>query len=216
MLPNLIVPVLNRYDLLQRMLDSIDHPIRHLVLIDNGDNMDKLRFPDYVTHVHYIPLPANLGVAASWNLGIKVLPHHEKWIVASNDIILQPGDLGHFEDAEPRELVLTEAPPNWQLFCIGEEVVREVGLFDENFHPAYFEDDDYERRAKHHGIPIRKLELGVQHDNSSTLRANRSFQERNGKTFADNRQYFMNKQANFDFSAGDWDLTRRRRNEWLR
>ncbi len=36
MIPNLIVPVLNRYDLLQRFLDSLDYPIGHLLIIDNG------------------------------------------------------------------------------------------------------------------------------------------------------------------------------------
>jgi len=35
-IPNLIVPVLNRYDLLRRMLQSIDFPIRDLLIIDNG------------------------------------------------------------------------------------------------------------------------------------------------------------------------------------
>lgn len=36
MLENLIVPVLNRYDLLERMIASIDYPIKHLLIIDNG------------------------------------------------------------------------------------------------------------------------------------------------------------------------------------
>ena len=36
MIENLIVPVLNRYDLLQRMLDSVDVKVEHLLVIDNG------------------------------------------------------------------------------------------------------------------------------------------------------------------------------------
>jgi len=36
MIPNLIIPVLNRYDLLDRMLASIDYPVAHLLIIDNG------------------------------------------------------------------------------------------------------------------------------------------------------------------------------------
>lgn len=216
MLPNLIVPVLNRYDLLQRMLDSVDHPIRHLVLIDNGDAMDKLRFPRSVTNVHYIPLPGNLGVAGSWNLGIKVLPHHEKWIIGSNDVVFAPGDLAKFEQASVDEVTVCDKPPHWQVFCVGENVVRDVGLFDEALYPAYFEDNDYVRRVQHHGFTIRQLPLGVHHDNSSTLRANRSFAERNSATFASNRKYLQEKQANFDFGPGSWDLTRRRQNDWNR
>ncbi len=36
MIENLIVPVLNRYDLLDRMVGSIDYPVEHLLIIDNG------------------------------------------------------------------------------------------------------------------------------------------------------------------------------------
>ena len=77
MLPNLIVPVLNRYDLLRRMLGSIDYPIRDLLIIDNGgkfeDMFDKDELP--VKNLRVLMLPSNLGVAASWNLGIKLFPH---------------------------------------------------------------------------------------------------------------------------------------------
>jgi hypothetical protein len=40
MLPNLIVPVLNRYDLLRRMFQSINYPIRDLLIVDNGGELD--------------------------------------------------------------------------------------------------------------------------------------------------------------------------------
>lgn len=216
MLPNLIVPVLNRYDLLQRMLDSIDVKIAHLVIIDNGDAMDKMRFPEKAKYVHVIPLPGNLGVSASWNLGIKVLPHHDRWFFGSNDIILQPGDLQKLSHAKTNELTLTESFPNWQLFAVGEEVVRSVGLFDEAFHPAYFEDNDYLRRVHFHEYPVTKLKLGVHHDNSSTLRSSQQFQDKNNTTFHDNQSYYNRKVAASDFSAGQWSLSRRRRNEWLR
>jgi GT2 family glycosyltransferase len=216
MLPNLIIPVLNRYDLLQRMFDSIDMKIAHLVVIDNGDNLDKITFPKLAKNVHYIPLPGNLGVAGSWNLGIKVLPHHDRWFFGSNDIILAPGDLMMLADAKPDELTLTESFPSWQLFAVGEEVIRNVGLFDENFYPAYFEDNDFLRRVRAKNIPVTQLPLQVQHDNSSTLKSSVQFQEHNSRTFQDNQNHFLKKKIREDFSPGHWSLTRRRRNEWLR
>lgn len=216
MLPNLIVPVLNRYDLLQRMFDTVDTKIAHLVVIDNGDGLEAIRFPKTAKYVHVIPLPANLGVAGSWNLGIKVLPHHDRWFFASNDIMLKPGDLQKIGQAKTNHLTLSESAPHWQLFAIGEEVVRDVGLFDESFHPAYFEDNDYMRRVQFHEYPIVKMSLGVTHDNSSTLRSSTYFQSRNNMTFEDNRKYYFEKQYHNDFSPGQWSLTRRRRNEWLR
>lgn len=216
MLPNLIVPVLNRYDLLQRMLDTVDIKISHLVLIDNGDNLTSIKFPPLVQNVHYIPLPGNLGVAGSWNLGIKVLPHHDRWFIGSNDIMLMPGDLEMLSSAKTTDLTLTDKPPFFQIFAIGEEVVRQVGLFDESYYPAYYEDSDYLRRVKHNELGVRHLPLGVRHDNSSTLRANQLFQHKNDQTYKDNGVYHQQKIANKDFTEGHWSLTRRRRNEWLR
>ena len=35
-IPVLIVPILNRYDLLESMLDSINYPIDNILIIDNG------------------------------------------------------------------------------------------------------------------------------------------------------------------------------------
>ena len=216
MIPNLIIPVLNRYDLLQRALDTIDTKISQLVIIDNGNSLTDLRFPASAQNVHVIPLPGNLGVAGSWNLGVKVLPHHDRWFFASNDIMLEPGDLVKLSEANTDEVTLTAAAPHWQLFAIGEEVIRKVGLFDEAFHPAYFEDNDYERRAQHFGFGIRKIALGVRHDNSSTIRSSAKFATRNSETFTENMKYFQTKIARENFSPGYWSLTRRRQNEWLR
>ncbi|NDG20000.1 MAG: glycosyltransferase family 2 protein, partial [Betaproteobacteria bacterium] len=36
MVPVVIIPVLNRYDLLERCIDSLDYPIEKLIIIDNG------------------------------------------------------------------------------------------------------------------------------------------------------------------------------------
>jgi len=47
MLQNLIVPVLNRYDLLQRMFESLDYDIHHLLVIDNNpDSRGQATKPD--------------------------------------------------------------------------------------------------------------------------------------------------------------------------
>lgn len=216
MIPNLIVPVLNRYDLLQRLLDSIDYPVRHVFIIDNGEGVSEvIDIPDTVTEVTYAPMPNNLGVSGSWNLGIKALPYDEKWLIVSNDAYFKPGTLETFEEALADEIVLSNNFPYWHAFSIGEEVVRQVGLFDENLHPAYFEDDDYKRRAEYYGVKIRKGPE-VNHDNSSTIKSDEKFKLRNTDTFLSNSLYFRGKVAAEDYSEGGWSLTRRRKNSWTR
>jgi len=221
MLDNLIVPVLNRYDLLQRMLDSVDVPVAHLLIIDNGASshpdggpVKTLQLSDLFSEVTYLPMPANLGVAASWNLGIKSFPYANRWFFASNDVVFGPGTLGKLSEAREDVITLCGLAPFWQTFSLGYEAVRALGLFDEGFFPAYFEDNDFMRRADHAGVEMVKLDLDVWHDNSSTLRSDPVFRARNSATFAKNQEYYSNKISNADFGSGGWSVELRRLNGW--
>jgi len=218
MLPNLIVPVLNRYDLLQRMLSSIDYPVKHLLVIDNGASMVmedmEVDVPDCVELTTYLPMPANLGVAASWNLGIKSFPYDDRWFFASNDVVFKPGALERLCEARTDEITLSKMFPHWHAFSVGYEAVRRLGLFDEAFFPAYFEDNDYNTRANRFGVPIRKLDIPADHDNSSTLKSDPVFQALNGDTFARNQAYYQAKIKHQNFGPGGWDVERRRLNGW--
>lgn len=204
----LIVPVLNRYDLLQRMVDSIDIPLELLVL-DNGDGLETLKVPAWV-EARVLHLPTNQGVAGSWNLGIKLLPFEPVWFFSSADVVYQPGALAKLAEAKTDEITLTADFPHWQTFAIGEEVVRRIGLFDENLYPIYFEDNDYMQRAAEAGIKETRLDIPVEHDNSSTIRSDLKLAAQNARTFADNGRYFDSKTE----GLWHWSLDRRRKNYW--
>ena len=211
MIENLIVPVLNRYDLLQKMLDSVDVPVDHLLVIDNGSGAD-LFFSDKFANVTVLAMPANQGVAGSWNLGIKSFPYAHRWFIVSNDVVFEPGSLEQLAQARRDEITLTGDAPHWQAFALGDEAVSDIGLFDESLFPAYFEDNDYMRRAEFVGVNIRRLELKLTHANSSTIKA--GYMEKNAKTFASNDRYYQSKIANNDYTSGSWSLDIRRENGW--
>jgi GT2 family glycosyltransferase len=211
MLENLIVPVLNRYDLLQRMLDSVDVPVDHLLVIDNGTGAD-LTFNDNFRKVTVLDLPANQGVSGSWNLGIKSFPYAHRWFIVSNDVVFEPGALEMLAQARRDEITLAGDPPHWQAFALGDEAVNDIGLFDESLFPAYFEDNDYMRRAEFVGVNIRRLDLKLRHDNSSTIKA--GYQEKNAKTYIKNESYYQSKIDSNDYTAGGWSLEIRRSNGW--
>jgi GT2 family glycosyltransferase len=217
MLENLIVPVLNRYDLLQRMLDSVDVPVDHLLVIDNGASVMadplELKLGDNFAKVTHLPMPANLGVAGSWNLGIKSFPYSHRFFIASNDVVFAPGALAKLAEAKRDEITLTASAPFWQAFALGDEAVSDLGLFDEcGFFPAYFEDNDYMRRAEFVGVNVRRLDLDLIHDNSSTIKA--GYQDKNNKTFFANQRLYEAKIASNDYSAGVYSLDIRRENGW--
>jgi GT2 family glycosyltransferase len=213
MLENLIVPVLNRYDLLQRMLDSVDVPVDHLLIIDNGLGTDTLELSNKFAKVTHLRMPANLGVAGSWNLGIKSFPYAHRWFIVSNDVVFRSGALEKLSTARRDEITLTADAPNWQAFALGDEAVTDLGLFDEcGFYPAYFEDNDYMRRAQFAGVNIRKLDLDLTHDNSSTIKA--GYQSKNDKTFFANHRLYQAKVDSVDYTAGTYSLQIRRENGW--
>ena len=218
MIPVLVVPVLARPELLYRMLGSVDHPIGTTVVIDNGrgvveqdDVQDALT--GWCDEVYILRMPSNLGVATSWNLGIKSTPFAPWWLISNFDVVWPAGSLERFAgEADRGSLVLSYGSPPWCAFTIGEQIVTDVGLFDEGLHPAYFEDDDLTRRVTAAGLPLRRSTIPVHHDNSSTLAA--GYAVRNGTTFADNAEYYGRKVARGDLSEGRWSLARRRAQSW--
>ena len=215
MIPALIVPVLNRPDLLNRMLASIDYPVGDLLVIDNGRCATERRYVPMAERVHYLPMPTNLGVPVSWNLGIKSLPHAHYWIVMNSDAWFPPGSLEALHAAARRDaLVLSGAMPPWACYLLGDLIVERVGLFDEALTPAYFEDNDMERRIEHAGMDIVRTSVPIGHDNSSTIRSDERLNARNNETFTANAAYYGAKVAQGDYSEGRWSLTRRRTLSW--
>lgn len=211
----LIVPVLNRYDLLQRMIDSIDTDVESLLVINNGDGLGLLKFPKCVKNAYILDMPTNLGVAASWNLGIKSFPFEKFWTITSADTVFQPGSLAELAKASASDkLTLTAEFPYYQAFSVGEQLVQKVGLFDESIYPIYFEDNDYERRVQNAGFEIVRADVKTQHDNSSTIHSDDHYRQRNNLTFQSNQNYFHDKVNRKDFSEGRWDLHRVRTNSW--
>jgi GT2 family glycosyltransferase len=172
------------------MLGSIDHPVGHLVVIDNsGRGIVGGSGP--WERMTVLPMPANLGVAASWNLAVR-LAHKHPWVLVASDDMWWPA--GVLQDlvgvASEETLVLSGNFPHWQAFTLGMGVVHKVGLFDEGYYPAYFEDVEYVRRMGRKGlVPVMGPETF--HDNSSTLATpGTKFKDRNGSSWESNRSLY--------------------------
>lgn len=209
----LIVPVLNRFDLLKRMLESIDVEAT-VYVINNSGRAWPLQVLNPKVTIWWIDLPSNLGVASSWNLGIKMLPFESRWFISSADVVFAPGDLSLLDSAKPDALTLVDSFPYYQTFAVGESVVEKIGLFDEALHPIYFEDNDFERRIENAGLRVDWLPLKLGHDNSSTINSDKSLALKNQTTFLANQKYFVEKVESGRFDEGRWQLQIRRVNSW--
>ena len=204
--PVVVVPVLTEHFRVEQLMTSFVGRIRDLVVVDNGP-CDWRPREDWAERVWHLRMPSNLGVAASWNLGIKSTPHSAGWMVMNHDVSFGvDGVAEFFASCSPSNLVLGGKPP-WACFWLGSEVVKKVGLFHEGFHPAYFEDNDYEIRVQRKGCQIVRSTAAIYHRNSSTLYSSEKFQRRNQATFDANRELFEQRMTQ-DLPL-DWDLQRR-------
>jgi len=217
MIPSMIVPTLTRHDLLTQMLKSIDYPVGLLIIINNHPNADfegTDSIPDCVADYRVLNMPANLGCAGSWNLGIKLTPFAPWWLVASDDVVFEPGALEAFaRECSPDRLTISNEWPHYQFFGVGENVVHKVGLFDENLYPANFEDDDYQRRCEVAGVEIHWASAPHFHVKQGTVHAT-EWAAQNARTYGLNETYFVRKIDRDDVSSGEWSLKIRRANDW--
>src|SRR5574343_1326201 len=209
--PLLLIPVLNRGDLLLRAVRSIDHPVSNLVIVNNGVNpsvagaiAEMMSDPNpHISRlevVHHAGL--NLGVAPSWNIGMRCLEGGSGWCVfMGSDIALAPGDLEKLNAAAYLNPLAGRVCANhgYSLFAVGGHARRVVGLFDENFRPAYLEDCDYDYRITLAGLA--KVEVpdckAVHGDGtltgSCTIHSDPVLRARNGITHGNNFAYYYRK-----------------------
>jgi GT2 family glycosyltransferase len=202
------IPVLNRGDLLLRCILSIDSPIENLFIINNGEDRS---VADAVARIQRKDIPnagmfgdirvekfRNLGCAKSWNHIIRTSPG--AWLISGNDIQFSPGDVERIKEVlsqnQDASIICAMA---YAVYCFTDIGVRKVGMFDENFYPAYFEDNDHSRRvalsnAKAVSVPGFKAIHGEAPNwGSCTINSNPTLQRKNAITFRNLRDYYIEK-----------------------
>jgi GT2 family glycosyltransferase len=214
-----VIPVLgfltySRFDMADRLLASIDYPVENLVIVDNSGKREYQPVkPELVKNLWFIQLPYGLGYGGGLNLIVKSTPFAPYWVLVNDDAEFLPGALEKIASkVDTKAINFLSVFPKWSGFVLGEGAVLKAGLFDERFHPIYFEDNDYERRLEQAGVKAHFIHAALKHDNSSTL--NSGFQTNNDLTFQRNHKLFEKKVAEQDYSEGNWSLQIRRANSW--
>jgi GT2 family glycosyltransferase len=170
MIPVIGTAVMKNPHWVERLYNSIDHPVDNFVIFNNNgkgeitqslEDLHKIehKFVNKLTICH---LPSNLGVSAAWNLIIKSYVKSPYWIIVNDDVAFTPGLLEEMaQAASPDDVGMVHAHSgdfnigSWDLFLIKDWVVQHHGLFDENLTPAYCEDADYIMRL--HNVPVKKI-----------------------------------------------------------
>lgn len=214
MIPVLGFATLSRFDLAQRLLDSIDYPVEHLVIVDNSGKMEWEPKPNgFIVNTWIIRVPSGLGANGAWNLIIKSTPHAPYWVIPNDDAYFEPGALATIAaEVDTTKFNFLNITPKWSCVIPTEGSVMKAGLWDEVFHPIYFDDDEYEWRMQKLGVEFHIINAKVHHDNSSTLQS--GYADANHRTFTRNGSVFRNKVAAEDTGIRGWSLKVRRENRW--
>jgi hypothetical protein len=162
-----------------RLIDSIDHCVKNLVVmipsdIDFTEFQSAIDRNEQIYNTTIIRSPFRLfGVSEGWNTGLQTFPRSAWFLICNYDVEFEPGQLREISSRFWQDIGILPnttskyqfalvnwnnmGPGGFNLFAISRLLVRKIGYFDENFYPAFHEDRDYEQRIMIHYKGRRRL-----------------------------------------------------------
>ena len=223
-LPLLGIPILNGSGLLERLLASLDVPVHTLAIVDNSGGpgpvrrlLERLEAEGHplVHQVRVARCFGNGGVAVAWNQILRAFPAAPLALIANHDVVFPAGvlavALSALDCQRPQWLPLMPRPDAFAAFLLTARAWARLGLFDEAFHPAYFEDTDYlDRLVADPGVerlergPWLEPMLAANPSRSATLAADPQLARWNQASFQLNRLWYFSRRRLQGDRRGLW------------
>lgn len=190
---------------LKAQFKSIDFPVKRYCIIDNSCGNREIE--KAIDHLYAYPSPYidelviienafNAGFSGSINQLIKQNPTFPYWCFFCVDWHPLPGQLKRLAERLEQPfhgLICDDTMHGYSAMVWTPELIQKVGLMDENFYPAYYEDNDHRYRMKLMGLDWQYCVLKSTHEASSTLHSSPRFIQRNRVTFPLNFEYYQKK-----------------------
>lgn len=207
-------PILNKPELMRKMLESFDYDVEKLFIVDNGGIV---RAPDVAhfraNNIHIADPGFNMGVAGSWNFIMRANINAPWWLIGCNDMSISPGSVARLvEDMEAHtgkphmSKIVMGNEASWGnhfgLFALNPEAIDMVGWFDENIYPIYFEDNDYmerTKRAEKHGFTTTLVPSDTRHEGNASWKGDSNNSIGNQRTWGINGPYYDSKWSSADY-----------------
>jgi GT2 family glycosyltransferase len=139
------IPTLNRADLLNEALERYfeDFKDTHIAICDNGKQSIITREENFMI---YRP-EENMGVSKSWNM---LMDYADK--INATHVLMLNDDIVLGKTEHEINMVIRNNPDadfinsfhNWCSFILRVDSWKKAGKFDEEFFPAYFEDNSFD------------------------------------------------------------------------
>lgn len=193
------IPVISNIHFIEECLASIDYDQVDVALVNNSINehfVNQINALAVKYNVTVVQQPKNIGVAAAWNVLMRAMDRcgYLKLLISNSDVTYPAGVLKQaFETDLEDDGSITCVDRSFCSFIVTPQTIEAIGYFDENFYPAYFEDNDFGHRIKLAGKRIQKLGLKFEHRDSTTIKNDRIFAVGNSVTFPMNQAYYQRK-----------------------
>lgn len=169
---------------------------------------------DELKNVHLYDYRVNRGLAKSWNEGFYLAYETygaDATFIASDDALCTYDEVvalackavenpsAYMVSGWGREIrTETDGDMLFSMAVISRRAIQEVGYFDQNFFPIYFEDRDWYRRAmlmtgSWDSWKIVLPDTHIIHQGSKTIWTNPVLMEQHHRTFVANREYYLRK-----------------------
>ena len=222
MIPCLAITTTNRLDCFEKLVNSIDYPIKTLSVLVNSYSFEylvkirELCKSDLVERFMVSHCPYNMGCSTGWNYHFKMNPDSEYWLVAGDDTEFFKGDLERMNEAmKSYDYVgASESICLGVIFGVSRNCIDKIGFFDENIHPINFEDNEWIARIEHHGINMTRIPIKSSHVGSGTYIAFDDETRKNvrGPIWDMNKEYYERKiLRDMDFSEAKFNFSERRK-----
>jgi GT2 family glycosyltransferase len=162
------------------------------------------------SNVIYYPYGINRGVSRSWNDGIlnSYSAGADVVLIVNDDIYFSTGDVDKLAEKALQcrgSYIVTcagfhlrfnrlIASQGYSCCAVNPIAIEKIGCFDENFFPAYCEDQDYAYRARLAGLSEENCpHTTVHHGGSCAIYADSILNAQNALTQGRNRKYYRRK-----------------------
>lgn len=185
-----VIPTINRADLLNEALEKYfeDFKETHIAICDNGKQDIITREENFMI---YRP-ENNLGVSASWNM---LIDYADK--INATHVLVLNDDIYLGRTEHEVKMIIKNNPSadfinsfqNWCSFILKLDMWKKAGSFDEEFYPAYFEDNsfDYKMTLVNAEKAWTSFLDPIVYRNSMTIAKDPTLNQR----FAQNRQLYI-------------------------